>query len=678
MGGIVCGDLFSTPSPVLLWAIAGLFLLIAFGFFHRPVSPFFFGGTIYLLLFIIGFSITCEQLQRSNYSFSSKGEAVYRVILVERPEIKGRSLLYHARLQAQVERDSLFYNPSPAHCLLYFPKDSAAMALQRGDELWIYAPLSPPANRGNPGEFDYARFLRRKGICGTAYVASGHWKVIGHNPNRTFRQIFSDYRERVIDYYQRMGFKGDELALLSALTIGYKEGLSESISETYAATGAGHVLALSGLHIGFLYALLFFLFAPLWRRWSRLKLPLMLLIILLLGAFAFFTGLSSSVVRAVVMCSLLLLSQLQYHQPFTPNILASAAFGMLLFRPLWLFDIGFQLSFTAVAAIIWLQPKLYSVWKPKNRLLQKGWGLVTLSLAAQAGTFPLVIFYFSRFSTHFLWTNLWIIPLVSLVIYGGVLLLLFAPFSWVAHALATLLQILIRIQNGGLRYIQQLPYATIDRIHWDLIELLLYYLCLFLWVRGFFNRTAGNLSWALLSLLLCLSYQTFSTLERAPRKSLYIYNQSNAPAVHCLTNGSLSWLVCADTLTDTSGLSRRLAPFWNSMHLKPPKLLVGEYSDETLCFRDHLLFYGGKRICLLFDDCWRNKTADVPLFVDYLYLTRGYSGNLHELTPLFTIGRVILDASLSSYYKDKIIRECIQWSIPYFSLSERGAMRIKL
>ena len=225
------------------------------------------------------------------------------------------------------------------------------------------------------------------------------------------------------------GVSGDELAVLSALTIGDKEELSESIVETYSVAGASHVLALSGLHIGFISALLLFVLSPLWIRWRFLKPFLFLSVILLLWGFAFLTGLSSSVVRAVVMCSFGLLSMLiPACRKLTLNTLGVTAFLMLLFNPVWLFDVGFQLSFSAVAAIVLLQPGLYGLLSVKNRLLRKAWGLVTVSVAAQIGTAPLVMLYFSRFSTHFLLTNLLVIPLVSLIVYAAVILLVLTPF----------------------------------------------------------------------------------------------------------------------------------------------------------------------------------------------------------------------------------------------------------
>lgn len=163
-------------------------------------------------------------------------------------------------MKGEVRDDTLLHTSSEKVFLFYFPKDSAADSLKRGDELLVRTRLSAPVSNGNPDEFDYARYLLRKGVCGTAYVHAGRWRVIGCDSSSTFRQQALDCRDRVAGLYRDMGLQGDELAVLSALTVGDKEELSEHIIETYSVAGASHVLALSGLHIGFISALLLFSF----------------------------------------------------------------------------------------------------------------------------------------------------------------------------------------------------------------------------------------------------------------------------------------------------------------------------------------------------------------------------------------------------------------------------------
>lgn len=679
--GIVYGDKFPYIPPVGVWIGAVLLLIGTYILCCRwHALCILYGAVAFLSLFVLGEALVGSQLKNAEYAFPAAAESsAYRMTLAEKPEVKKNSILFRTVLKEEMLKDTLLHSSARKVFLLYFAKDSAAYSLKRGDELLVYARLRPLVNNGNPDEFDYARYLHRKGISGTAYIPAGHWRVIGHDSTTTFRQKALDCRDKVVAMYRRLGFQGDELAVLSALTVGDKEELSENIVETYSVAGASHVLALSGLHIGFISALLIVVLSPLWKRWRFLKPFIILLIIAFLWGFAFLTGLSSSVVRAVIMCSFWLLSTLFLtRQRLTLNILGAAAFFMLLFNPAWLFDVGFQLSFSAVVAILLLQPKLYGLLSVKNFLLRKIWGLATVSVAAQIGTAPLVMLYFSRFSTHFLLTNLWVIPLVSLIVYTSVAFLLLVPFPALQQVFANMAEILVRVQNAVLRWIEQLPLASIERIWVDAWDVFLFYLCLSLFYLALTRRTVRNVYAVLFCLLLCVSYHSFSVIMDAPRRSIVFYNVRGCPSVHCLADNSYSWLVCADSLPDTAYLQHALSPHWNRLHLEHPAVIAGDYSASDISVRNQIIFYGGKRICLLCDDRWRNKMSNVPVSIDYLYVINGYKGNVRELVSLFKVGTVVIDPSLSDYYQDKIINDCISMGISYLPLSEKGSVRILL
>lgn len=696
-GGIICGDAhffhrqteFPPEFPaevsclsfdyLSVWiCAAGFFLLfLAYVFSNSYRLNWLYGVSVFLCCFGLGAGMAEERLHLTDFSFSDKTE-IYQAVIREKPEIKERSILCRVQLEGKVNGETVQKKEHGNTVLLYFPKDSVSAVLCRGDKLWVHTRLVPPANNGNPDEFDYMRYLIRKGGSATAYVPAGHWKVVGHGVSRTFRQIASDYREKVVNLYRHLGFQGDNLAVLSALTVGDKENLSEDIQETYSVAGASHVLALSGLHIGFLYALLLLLMSFIWKRWAFFKPCGLLFIILFLWAFAFLTGFSSSVVRSVIMFSLLAVSCLQPEKPLTLNTLAATAFLMLLYNPLWLFDVGFQLSFVAVASILLIQPKLYNLLSVKRRILRYIWGLLTVSVAAQIGTAPLVILYFSRFSTHFLLTNLWVIPMVTLILYSAIFLLILTPFPFLQYGFASVVNTLLNTQNSVLRWIEQLPASSIDGLWIDRWEIVLFYLFLMLLYRSLVIRTVRSVYWMLCCLLFLTTYHVVSVNLSSPCRSLAFYNVRNCPAVHCLAADGKSWLACADSLPDISRLHRTLAPSWNHQHLSIPKTLTTDYSIPGFTFRNHIVAYGGKRICLLHDSRWENKTAKQPLIIDYLYISKGYNGHIEELTSLFRIRTVILDASLSDYRSDILRNDCSRLAISCISLKERGTLCIRL
>ena len=628
--GILCGDAF--PHVLSAWEYVAGFLLFLFIIGRYKHTGWVYGAAVYLFLGGTGFCLMSWQQGKTVFPFSGK-PAVYRVCIREHPEERERSILCRVALLGEVEQDTVTGCPRNHLFLAYFPKDSATVTLCRGDELLVSTRLAPPANNGNPDEFDYARYLRRKGYSGTAYVADGHWRKTGHDASRTVSQVALDYREKVIGLYRSLGFETDELAVLAALTVGDKEELSDDIVETYSVSGASHVLALSGLHIGFLYALLLFVLRPLWRRWRRLKPLLLLLLVLFLVSFAFFTGLSSSVVRSVIMFSLLAFAGLQPEKPLTLNTLAATAFLMLLCKPVWLFDVGFQLSFSAVAAIVLVQPKLYALWKVDNRFLRYLWGLMTVSVAAQLGTAPLVIFYFSRFSTHFLLTNLWVIPMVSLVLYSAVFLLMLTPLPFVQHLFARVVEALVHVQNEVLRWIERLPGAAVDDIWLDIWGVLLVYLFLGMAYYGFLRLTVRRVCFALLALLAVVSWHSLSIMSNASRQGIAFYSVRGCPVVHCMADNRHSWLACADSLPDMPRLCRALSPHWNRLRLETPRLVAGDYTTSGLSMRNQIVSYAGKRICLLSDNRWRNKSSSHPLSVDYLYVYRVGQGHYCPLPP---------------------------------------------
>ena len=687
-GGIVCGDayyfgqqsllpiqsvfLLSPLSDLFLVGIGTcvfLFLLFASLFSDKYRFRWIYGIVVFFCCFCLGAGLSIHRLSQTDFPFSQT-PVVYQAVIREKPEVKERSILCRSEIKEASGKERTF--------LLYFSNDSLTSTLKRGDKLWIYTRLMPPVNNGNPDEFDYYRYLKRRGGAGTAFVSANHWQSCGNDSVRTIRQMALDCREKVIGLYRDLGFRTDELGVLSALTVGDKEELSERIVETYSVSGASHVLALSGLHIGFLYALLFWLLRPLWQRCPSFKFYGLLVIVILLWGFAFITGLSPSVVRSVVMFSFLAFSCLQPEKPLTLNTLAATAFLMLLYNPAWLFDVGFQLSFAAVTAIVLIQPKLYGLIKVKSRPARYVWSLMTVSVAAQIGTAPLVIFYFSRFSTHFLLTNLWVIPMVSLILYSAIIMLALMPFPFLQQSFASVVEWLLQCQNSVLYRIEHLPFSSIDGIWLDLWEVLLLYLVLVLFLRSSHLRTARSLYLSLFCLFGLVAYHSTAAIINRPQRSIVFYNIRSCPAVHCLWDANHSWLACADSLADTSRIYKALTPHWNRLHVSKPELCGNDYEFSTFSVHNHMVRFAGKRICLLNDSRWRYKTSSHPFNVDYLYISNGYKGTIRELIPLFRVHIVILDASLPDYYVRKLKDDCLHLHIPYVSISDRGTFRISL
>ena len=687
IAGVFCGERFFDCSMDVLWGVSvSIFLLILAFLFHfceHYSQRWCFGAVLTVLCFAGGWTGITWQLRQTQYTFPDD-DVIYRALITDIPQPRERTSL--CRVLVKEYYDSIGSHPVERKAILYLKQDSAAACLKSGDELLVSTRISPPANQKNFDEFDYARYLMRRGISGTGYVAAGKWITLRSvQTNGTIhlrlRCLADSYREKVIALYCQLGFTGDELAVLSALTIGDKTELSESVRESYSIAGASHILALSGLHIGLLYAFLFFILRPVARKGRTGRCVRSVSLLVLLWAFAFFTGLSPSVVRSVTMFSILALADIFGRQPFSLNTLAVTAWLMLLCNPAGLFDVGFQLSFLAAASILLIQRPVYRLFAVRNRVGKSVWGLMSVSIAAQIGTAPLVMFYFSRFSVHFLLTNLLVIPLITIILYAAIFMLLLTPFPWLQIWAVVGVRKLLEGLNLFVRWVEQLPCSSVDGIWLYQLEVCGIYVFLFGAVCYCLHRRLRNLLFCLLSVLLLSIYHVTMVCIDRPQRGLAFYNVRGCPAVHCIESSGDSWISYADTLPNKKALERVTANYWKRRHLLPPTEITSDCRTDVFSRQRQLVSFHGCNICIVNDNHWqtlRNKSTTPTLYIDYLYLCKGYDGRLKELTKFFLPGCIIFDASLSEYRRDCFKEECKEYGLRFISLSEEGSVRFLL
>ena len=284
-------------------------------------------------------------------------------------------------------------------------------------------------------------------------------KVDDGEPSRIERtqQYFLRQRTLLLERLQSSGLSGDQYAIVAAMALGDKSALTPELKDTYAKTGASHILALSGLHLGIIYALLSMLIVG--RRWQMIT---QVAIILSIWAFVFLVGMSASVVRSAVMLTVYALLAIGHRQKMSVNTLAFTAIVMLLISPQALFDVGFQMSFMAVFAILLFVPLFYRPFSAEylmtHRIINWLWGMVAVSVAAQIGVTPLIAYYFGRFSCYFLLTNFIVIPAATLILYLSLGTLLIP-------AIGVLLAGIVGLMNTTLSYISTIPGATIEGLH---------------------------------------------------------------------------------------------------------------------------------------------------------------------------------------------------------------------
>ncbi len=284
-----------------------------------------------------------------------------------------------------------------------------------------------------------------------------------------------EIRQQVLEKYRQWGISDEAYGVVAAMTLGEKAVLDKEQKETFSKVGAAHVLALSGLHLMIIYSVI-----SLFVGWRRFRMLSQIVIILAIWAFAFLVGMSPSVVRSACMITIYALLSLGHRERMSVNTLSFTAIVMLLVNPQSLYDIGFQLSFMAVLAILLFNPLFARVIPlhilQRHRWLNALWGMTTVSVSAQLGTAPLVVYYFERFSTYFLLSNYVVIPLATLILWLTVACMLTCWWTWLLRILVWVLSCVVTVMNKLLEGISTLPYCSIDGLHISMLQVAFLYI----------------------------------------------------------------------------------------------------------------------------------------------------------------------------------------------------------
>ena len=282
-------------------------------------------------------------------------------------------------------------------------------------------------------------------------------------------------QERLYGRLEAGGLKGDELATVGALTLGYKEELGKELKRHFQASGAAHVLAVSGLHTGIIYGVLLgFLtlggrYKPLYENRSGRR-ALSMTVIGVMWFYALLTGMTPSVVRAVLMVTIFEIGRMAYRQAFSLNTIAAAAVLILIVKPTDLWSVSFQLSFAATTAIVALVGggafsinRYLGLSKYRDRIWGKAivyfLGIIVVSIAAQLGTLPITMYYFGQISNYFLLTNMIVLPVASFLVPSGLIsIALGGSSAGVLFSKAT--KGLAWVMNHSVEWIESLPGST--------------------------------------------------------------------------------------------------------------------------------------------------------------------------------------------------------------------------
>lgn len=535
-----------------------------------------------------------------------------------------------------------------------------------GDHIYINARVGEVHTAGNPGAFDYARFLRRQGISGRAYVAGNRWKVRAMaDAEVSLRLRMARYRQSLsAQYFSHLG--SEEAAIAAAMSLGDKRSLDAAQRQSFSATGVSHVLALSGLHLGILFSLYSLLFVNRLRS-RRGRVFASLVGVALLWGFALLVGFPLSLVRATVMFTLWQLSVVLYSERSSLNNLALAALLILLFSPASLFDIGFQLSFTSVFFILLLTPHIPRPrWLRRSRLLALLYGWLTVSIVAQIGTGPLVAYYFHTIPLVGLLGNLLAIPLAYVILGLALVFFLIPGFQGLT---ATLLGWCIRFLTGAVGWMSAWPYSHIKAYpHWA--EVMVCYVLLLALLVYLIHRPPRVLYVIAGCLVLWAGIAGWQESEHHRQPRLMVYDSYAAPMVHLLRGKGAGRLLTTDSAKVASQVRFLDEGYWQPYGIQRPRMEVLAKTASCL-----VVDVAGQRMAWVQGRLPAVVPAS-PESVSALLLSRGAVQPLREVGAFFRAEVIVLDGSLSLARREGYLEEAASLGIRVHDVRASGAFSL--
>ncbi len=657
--GIICYDAYHVSlfwiAAILLLAIALLFLLHRLAF-KRPLNAIAFTVGISIVFITIGY-LTSERANALNNEthFTHTNTSNPSTFLFSIDEVLKPSMYQDKYV---VALKTINKEATSGKVILNVNKDSASQRLRVGDWYYTRALLLPVPKSKNPYQFDYGSYLKRRQIHGQLSINKDEL-LISQYTSSGLRVWSSRFRESVLKAIHAHSFTRNQLAVIDALVLGQKNGIDKQMSTNYASAGMMHILAVSGLHVGIILLLLRFITKPIADyklRWLR-----SIIIIAMIWAFAFITGLSPSVLRAATMFSFLEVGQQLGGKRKTTDAVMASAVLLLIYNPFLIHQVGFQLSYLAVIGILWIQPWLSSFYTPRYYIDRLLWGIATVSVAAQLGVLPLSLFYFHQFPGLFFLSNVIIIPFLGIILGGGILVALLAVLGILPETLVTTYGYAIDLMNGFIFWVASKEAFITNHITISFAFLIGLYLCIVFSISLFKKYNNPRLVAASLSMVLLTS--------------IIIYEKSNPPATHLtIFNKSKS------TMIGTFHNSTLKIHSTDSLHTIIQDSRVRNYKDglridevAVECMQNYFRFK--RKEILVVDSLGIYQLANAN--PDYILLTQSPKININRLTERFPKAQIIADASNYKSYITRWKTTCLNKKIPFHSTYEKGAYIIE-
>jgi competence protein ComEC len=670
MAGIVAA--WYSGLPVLsAWIMiaAGISWLILFnmrtGFLQFRLG-WINGICIHALLFSLGVIITHYKDIARHPAWINKyyHDKNFVVATLEEP-LSEKTKSFKAIASVQELIDDTGTRTVKGSIICYFQKDSSLQQLSYGSRIIFNKQLQPIKNAGNPAGFQYRQYAAFQDIYQQVFLKPGEYRVLpGKNENGFTKTLFHT-REKVLRVITTCIPGEKESGLAEALLIGYKDDLDKTLVQSYSNTGVVHVIAISGLHLGLIYWLLDLLLKPLQKKKRIPWLP-PVLIITGLWLFAMLAGGGPSILRSAVMFTGIVIAQSIKRKTFIYNSLAASAFIVLCINPFWLWDAGFQLSYTAVLSIVIFMRPIYNWMYCKNKSLDAIWKLNAVTLAAQILTTPVSMYHFHQFPNYFLFTNILAVPLSSCIVLGEIFLCCIAWIPAIARLTGILLHKLIWCMNSFIEHMESMPFALWGGMQINIAQIIFLYAAIIATAFWLLQKNKSALIACLCCILGFIIVRTASFIEAVQQQKLVVYNIPQHQAIDFIYGQSCFFK------TDDALLKDDLLQNFN---LKPARTLYRISSSDTIppAFNLSGYFVFGNKTIIVIDDSWQYHPAAERINADVIIISQNPRLSIEELLLVFNCRQLVLDASNPPWKVNKWKADCQKLRLACHPVVDNGA-----
>ena len=659
-------------QPFALWAsfifISSLFFLVRFLPYQYQlrlrIIPSFIVFSAIALTGMLLLSMSDPRTDKSYFGLKLKKENALIVTLTTEPKYGEKQIRFIAEVNAI--RDDSSWKKATGKIMIKFKTSDSNIIPNIGSMLVIKKEPQKIIGNKNPGGFQADEYYETKGVFHQVSLTLKDHQQIGKDSSALLRKTVLKWRDQLLHQLQQ-ALPSDKkvIGIAEALLIGYQEDLDPDLMQAYSRTGVVHIIAISGLHVGIIYAVLWWILSsiPFMHKRTWIK---CLSVLIFLWIFTLISGASPSVLRSTVMFSVLLIGKPFDRKLSAFSALLLSAFILLVFDPYLLWNLGFQLSYIAVTGILFLQKPFHSFLKTKYKVFNPISEMVSVTLAAQLATMPVTLFYFHQFPNYFLIANLIAVPLSTIILFLEIGMVLTFPFKSICLFLGKITSSSIRWMNTITETIDAWPYSNIDSIPFNILSLvLLYGFIIFLMLLLTQQKRVY--------FFLLISWFSLSSIAYSINK-INRYNQIGFIVPHQYEKTALFFFKGKKLLGLTTMKSNEEDKRWVTLQ-KGISTTYQLNKTEVFHFpepKNLFLEIEGKRILLIVN----NKiTCDTALIqsVDYLILSENPRVEIIKLIVYAQPSQIIFTASNSKWNIERWEKALDSLPLRRFSIASQGA-----